>query len=415
MTRTSSNDVTTKSFDGPRSRGRAVLRLAGLLLVLILAGGCSGDDGASALPDVEGGDGASSDQPSDTASGDVTEIGYGDEAGPTMSEDDQARIAEVSANLAGLATADWTGEERSAQAKTDALELSDDQLEELLSSYNQFLITRDGSRLGSPEALDQLRTLAAPTVVADAEQWRDDNQALEDIGAHIGSVVSLSNPKVIAGDDQQVTINDCLEERIGAATMLLGATNYVDQIVTLTMGDDGWLVTAVEIRHDGTVDEDRPGCVPSVHGDEVERVVAEYLTIADGLWQEPTADSAPLAGLASDEVLASVQTIQQAMADQGVHVPQAQLHEITAVGSDPTYGNAWFLAEVCTSLPEGLAPVYVDSGQPVPATDGGYEMTPGTSTLREVLVLLEADPAGEISGTVSRIETKSIDSDCDRD
>lgn len=386
---------------------------AGLLLVVMLAG-CATDDGVSALPGVEGGDSTSSNQPAGPASPDATGVVYGDDSESTTSDADQERISEAAVALAGLATVEWTSEERNGQATTDALELSDDELEQLLSSYNRFLTTRDDARLGSSEALGQLQTLAAPTVVAEAEQWRDDNQELEDIGAHIGRVVSHSNAMIIAGDDQEVTINDCLEERIGAATMLLGATNFVDQIVTFTRDGGDWLVTDVEIRHDGTVDEDRPGCVPFVHGGEVEQVVAEYLTVADRLWQEPTADSSPLAGLASDEVLASVQTVQEAMADQGVHVPQAQLHEITAVGSDPTYGNAWFLAEVCTSLPDGLSPTYVDGGQPVPSTDGGYEITPGTSTLREVLVLLEADDNGDISGTVSRIKNIDIDSNCDR-
>lgn len=389
------------------------LAFVGLLLLLT---GCSPDDGSRALPNTDGGGSTSPASSTSSASSGIVEVAQATEVGASISKEDQDRISELAVGLAGLATVDWTSEERNAQAKTDGLDLPDDELRELFDVYEQFLATRNEVRLGSFEALEPLHELASASVVRQAEQWRDQNQELEEFGAHIGRVESFPNAMIVAGDDQQVTINDCLEERIGSATMLLGATNYVDQIVTFTNDDDsGWLVSAVEVRHDGTVDENRPGCIPSIHAGEVERVAADYLGVVDGLWQEPTAGSPSLARLASEEVQAEVNQVLEAMVEAGVHVPQSQLHQVAAVGSDPTYGNAWFLVKVCTSLPEGLSPTSVETGQPVPAADGGYEIAPGSAILRELLVLLEADDSGEVSGTVSRIETDSTNSNCDKD
>lgn len=406
----------SEPFEAPVFSGwcqaRIGLAFVGLLLLLT---GCSPDDGSRALPNTDGVGSTSPASPTSWAPGGVVEIAQGTDVGVSITDEDQDRISELAVGLAGLATVDWTTEERNAQTKTDGLDLPDDELRELFDAYEQFLATRNDVRLGSLEALEPLNELASANVVSQAEEWRDQNQELEEFGAHIGRVESFPNAMIIAGDDQQVTINDCLEERIGSATMLIGATNYVDQIVTFTVGDNGWLVSAVDVRHDGTVDENRPGCIPSIHAGEVERIVTEYLGVVDGLWQEPVAGSPSLARLASDEVEAEVNQVLEAMTEAGVHVPQSQLHQVAAVGSDPMYGNAWFLVKVCTSLLEGLSPISVETGQPVSAAEGGYEIAPGTAILRELLVLLEADDSGEVSGTVARIETNSTNSNCDKD
>ncbi|MEM7340416.1 MAG: hypothetical protein AAF467_17285 [Actinomycetota bacterium] len=379
----------------------------GLIAIVLAVTACGGSDDADA-GDLRRADDPATEQAVAAESDEEAGLEFDDEFDFDEADFDFASVID---NI-GLSAADTPLEVRLAAASTEFLQVEESQLSTVFADYEAFLTARDAARRGGEAEMSELLALTTSSVVLDeVEVTRTDFTASREIGLELDEYVNVPHPIEIVGDGEQIEIHDCLEERVASRVAGLGTTNFVEQLVVLQPDATGtWIVTDLEQVHSGFW-EDRAGCTPPSYVGQIIQAADDFLYYNDLLMREPEANLQGLDVATDLEMFVEVGELIERMRESGVHLPQPQEHRLDLIGSHPGYGSTWFLVATCTYLPQGLAPVYRDTGTLVPPEEGGYAISAG-NMYRELLVLLETDEFDTIRGKVVGIDDQVIDSDC---
>jgi hypothetical protein len=292
-----------------------------------------------------------------------------------------------------------------AGADTD---LADADVEAIGATYATYLELLDLTESGDAAALEQLKSVATPNVVEMAAPEAGDEQSAA--SGEVDLTRRTADISALTTTDDGVVAQDCLELRIIDAGTSIERSDFVDQLVAFQRIDNSWIVSGIEISHDGTSTAGRLGCAPRSYAEETEGVVSQFLDAKALLQSDPTADVAAFEQLVSPDLFDSIEAIRAQLIDSNTYSESPHEHRVELIGSDAVSGSRSFVVGVCTYFADGWSIRSKADGEVVEV-----DQEPGSATYEEfgVSVLTEPDsPPESPRAVVTDFVDQQSDSTC---
>lgn len=395
---------------------RTLLIAVGLLLALA---GCSqansdvfSDSAMAVAEDVADNDAGAGDQAGETAEG--------------LENSDETRRADPAPGrnqVVPITLADLSIED----IELGEAVLTDVEVEGLLELYLKYLGLSDAARLGDAAAEAELDLITDPLIRYLTEDWMSRNEQLADEGLSVIGLSTTPNIMSISGTADGAVLHDCAVLNVTDQLTGFTRTEYVEQISVLRNADGRWLVSLVEVLHDGTSSAGPIRCVSRREQEMVGDVAQQVLEGLTAAWADPQSGTDHLRPLVGTDLANRLEVEIDRMADEGMSAAGEQTHVVRVVGvnlladpfdpdgsdgldgSDSTQPRTSYLVVSCTTFPDGLA-----SGTATDQTPVAEDEPVSGSVYREWTAVAVIDgPKTDIR--MIALESQQVGTDCDHE
>ncbi|MEP1122622.1 MAG: hypothetical protein ABJH68_01865 [Ilumatobacter sp.] len=301
--------------------------------------------------------------------------GVVDDASDSAPSDVSAPV-ELNSELSGEVV-EYDGVDRNDAALTDDADLTPEEVDALVASYEEFLVGADSVWLDGPTGDQEL----VDDGLVDLQLSQYEMSTGSELGAP-HDVRSFSNIERISGSpDDGVVIEDCMESSITSQVFTV-SSDFVRQNVTFEPLGGDWLVTSVDVLHDGRRDSlDELGCVPSIYATQAEALTREFLRLEDEVVARADTDQGPLRNATTPEFLETVLS-EAASVPADLVLPDADGIVVTTLGHSTLAGPRTLYVGVCRPTGAGATAPFLS--QEYEVTRGLADGFPDTGTGRDV-------------------------------
>lgn len=309
------------------------------------------------------------------------------------------RAAAGPIDLAPIALDEWT--------------MTEEDAEEVLAFYGDFLALSDAALLGDEGAADELDLILDPLIRYLAEDWQSRNEQLAAQGLSIIDRSSEPNIISLTGSADGAVVHDCVVQQITDEFTQTTRTEHVEQITVLRQTSGLWLVSLVEILHTGNLDSGPVRCVSYAERGSAEVVLVATLDGLSSAWADPEAGVDHLAGVIGADFLERVDDEIGTMVAEGVYADGEQNHSVEVIGAYLLGDDTSYLVTSCTDFPTGLIRRSAATGEPIDVGESEASAPVTGTVYREWTVANEPGDDGEDRLVVTTLDVQRVGSSCD--